>query len=673
MRPGEEFAGRYVLKEVIGAGRGGDVWLAHDTVVGQDVALKPERVEGDRETAVRRLLGEPRALAKFRDHPHVVTLFDVVTVPPGGDTGMDPGGDSTGDGGETYWFVMEYVPGGGLDRQPPMSPERVARIGAQLADALAALHEAGIVHCDVKPANVGLTRRGAAKLLDFGAAYRAGGGETITANGPYSFTPDYAAPELARGNVPRPASDVFCLAATLHALVTGSPPRGGEPGADGDGAGAAGEDQDRLTYWKAEQGVVEMDADAVGPLHPVLGAMLRRDPGQRPGAAEAGRLLAAVAEHGTPDPGGRPAARGGGRPRRRRRALLTAALGVGAAIVLSLVALPGDGDEQGAGGNGTRGSAGRQLPKDPSNGGTRALIGDPRTADVCALADPDALDRFGESEIDVDYGNFDRCDVLVHPDDRARIDVSVQLRRGSPPEASDPVRTIGGIAVREAPPKKGECGLLLSRDGAAGGSESTGSTGRGRGGTGGDMFVGVRVDVGHGTVAGGAAALCAVADTAARSAAEVLNRGPLPRRSPPYPAASLAWTSACALLDAEALSVVPGIKADVPEAGVADWDCEWFSDVDDLEAEIAFFRDEPRSARDGRTVRLSGYDAVVEPEGNGEGTCTVFVPYREYGGRDAETAVEMLRLHVGGQRSSGELCHLATELAASAAAKLRAR
>ncbi|MFI7016034.1 serine/threonine-protein kinase [Streptomyces sp. NPDC050164] len=658
MRPGDEFAGRYVLKEVIGAGRGGDVWLAHDTVVGQDVALKPERVEGDRETAVRRLLGEPRALAKFRDHPHVVTLFDVVTVPPDEDAG--------GDVGETYWFVMEYVPGGGLDRQPPMSPERVARIGAQLADALAALHEAGIVHCDVKPANVGLTRRGAAKLLDFGAAYRAGGSETITANGPYSFTPDYAAPELARGNVPRPASDVFCLGATLYALVTGSPPRGGEPEADGDEARAAGEDQDRLAYWKAEQCVVEMDTEAVGPLHPVLGAMLRRDPRQRPDAAEAGRLLAAVADHGTADPDGRPAAPGGGRPRRRRRVLLAAALGVGVAIVLSLVALPGNGDERGGGGNGTRGSAGRQLPKDSSNGGTRALIGDPRTADVCAMAGPDALDRFGKSEVDVDYGNFDRCDVLVHPDDRSRIDVSVQLRRGSPPEASDPVRTIGGIAVREAPPKQGECGLLLSRD-AAGSGGSSGDN------TGGDMFVGVRVDVGHGTVAGGAAALCAVADTAARSAAEILNRGPLPRRSPPYPAASLVWTSACALLDAEALSVVPGIKADVPEAGVADWDCEWFSDVDDLEAEIAFFRDEPKSARDGRVVRLSGYDAVVEPEGNGDDTCTVFVPYREYGGRDAETAVEMLRLHVGGQRPIGELCHLTTELAASAAAKLRAR
>ncbi|AXE89280.1 serine/threonine-protein kinase [Streptomyces sp. Go-475] len=662
MRPGDEFAGRYVLKEVIGTGRGGEVWLAHDTVVGQDVALKRERVEGERETAVRRLLGEPRALAKFRDHPHVVTLFDVLTVPPDGDGNRSGNGnedrngeeDGGGDAAEAYWFVMEHVPGGGLDRHPPMSPVRAARVGAQLADALAALHRAGIVHCDVKPANVGLTGRGTAKLLDFGAAYRAGGTETITANGPYSFTPDYAAPELARGNVPRPASDVFCLAATLHALVTGSPPRGGD---DGEGAG---EDTARLTHWKAEQGVVELDAEAVGPLRPVLAAMLRRDPAQRPDAAEAGRLLAAVAESGTQVPGGRPAEPGGGR--RRRRVLFAGALGLCAALALGLVALPG-GDAGDGTGTGTRDSVGRQLPEDPGKGGTRSLIGDPRTADVCALTDPAALDRFGRSEVDVDYGNFDRCDVLVHTDDSTRIDVSLQLRRGAPPEASEPVRTIGSIAVREQPAEPDECGLLLSRD-----------AGDGQDGDAGDgMYVGVRVDVGHGEVAGGAAALCAVADTAARSAAGVLNRGPLPRRSPGYPAASLAWADACALLDARALSVVPGVKADVPEAGVANWECEWFSDVDDLEADIAFFRDEPRSARDGRTVELSGYQAVVEPEGNGADTCTVFVAYRAYGGRDAETAMEMVRLYVGGQRPMGQLCGMATDLAASAAARLRAR
>ncbi|MBG0852515.1 serine/threonine protein kinase [Streptomyces spinoverrucosus] len=632
MRPGDEFAGRYVLREVIGAGRSGEVWLAHDTVVGQDVALKPELIEGDRETAVRRLLAEPRALAKFRDHPHVVTLFDVVTVEK--------------DGEETYWFVMEYVPGGGLDRQPPLSWQRAARIGAELADALAALHEAGIVHCDVKPANVGLTRRGTAKLLDFGAAHRTGGAETITSNGPLSFTPDYAAPELARGHLPRPASDVFCLAATLYALVTGAPPRGGESGDGGDG----GTDTERLTYWKAEQGVVEMDAEAVGPLYPVLTAMLRRDPRQRPDAAEAGRLLAAVATSGSQATTAQP-----GRRARwswpARRPLLATAVGIGAALVLGGLILAPDGGD-GDSGQGTD-EAGRSRTTEGS------LIGDPRTADVCALTDPAALGRFGEVHVDVDYGNFDRCDVLVSPDDKTRIDVSVQLRPGSRPESSRPATRIGTIGVLEEPPETDECGLLLY-DSAAGDADGT--------------LVGIRVDVGDGSVTGGSATLCTVADTAARSAAEVLNDGPLPRRSPAYPDNSLAWSDACALLDAKALTgAVPGIKPDTPEVGVANWNCEWFSEVDDLEAEVSFFRDQPKSATDGEAVRLSGHRALVKPEGDGDETCTVFLEYRRYSGEGAVPAAEMVRLRVGGERPMDELCEMVTGLATSAAAKLPER
>ncbi|GAA3006931.1 serine/threonine-protein kinase [Streptomyces fulvorobeus] len=639
MRCGDELAGRYVAKEVIGVGRGGEVWLAHDTVVGQDVVLKPERIEGDRETALRPL-GEARALAKFRGHPHVVTLFDVVIEAPEEDAAA------------TYWFVMEHVPGGGLDGKPPLPPRQAARVGAQLADALAALREAGVVHCDVKPANIGLTRNGTAKLLDFGAAYRIGGAETITANGPYSFTPDYAAPELVRGNVPLPASDVFCLAATLHALVTGAPPRADvtEP-AGGPGAGrAGGEDGARLAYWKAGQGVVEIDAEAVGPLYPVLSAMLRHNPRERPEAAEARQLLTAVAEPG----------RHGGRRRRGRRWLLPAtALALCTALALTLLALLGDGDnrrDDGGTGNAGPGSAQRQLPGESVQGAARSLIGDPHTADVCALAVPAAFDRFGDSRVDVDYGNFDRCDVLVHPDGENRIDVSFQLRGGSPPETSAPVRTIGNIAVREEPSTRNKCGLLLSH---------------GERGEAGDV-IRIRVEVGEGTVTGGAATLCTVADTATRSAAEVLNRGPLPRRSPAYPADSLAWADACALLDAKALSAVPGVSADAPEAGVANWSCTWFSDVDDLEAEIAFFRDQPKSARDGDPVRLSGHDAVVVPEGNDDGTCTVFVLHREYSGHDAETAAEMLRLHVGGRPPVADLCDMVTDLAASAAAKLPA-
>ncbi len=669
MRSGEEFAGRFVLKEVIGTGRNADVWLAHDKVVGQDVVLKPERLEGapeDRAIAVRRLLGEPRAMAKFRDHPHVVTLFDVVAVPEDEDRP------------ETYWFITEYVPGGGLHRQPPMPPVRVARLGAQLADALAALHKAGIVHCDVKPANIGFGKGDSAKLLDFGSAYRFGGTETISANGPFSFTPDYAAPELVRGNVPQSASDVFCLGTTLYALVTGSPPRGRDSGEDGDHAEVSdGKGAERLRYWKAEQGFVEMDADAVGPLYPVLAAMLRRDPQRRPDAAEVKRRLEAVAIPGLsdlptepgPEPGPKPSdtVRSPARPWWRRPPFAPA-LGIGAALALALglVFLPGDSDSDG-GEDRTAPSPPGQSPPPTTDSDTtdspttapnpkaQSLIGDPHTADLCALADAARLDQFGEAKKDVDYGNFDRCDVIIRPDGKTRIDVEFAFRKGSQPEISKPLRTIGEIDIVEHASESEECELRLVPPDA----EVTG-------------ILGIRANKEDGEVTGGGATLCTIADSAARSAAEFLTRGPLPRRSPPYPDDSLAWMNACELLDARALSVVPGLKAGSLEAGVENWDCEWSSNVDELVAEVMFYRDQVSEGY-GSPLRLSGYDTYVVPKRSNDDSCTAFVKYREYGGQDAGTAAEMLRLNIEGQRPMGELCEMVTDLAGSAAAELRAR
>ncbi|MDT0268559.1 serine/threonine-protein kinase [Streptomyces sp. DSM 44915] len=680
MRPGDEFAGRYVLQRVIGGGRSGEVWLAHDPLVGEDVALKPGRDAGS--GATDRPPGEPRALAKFRDHPHVVTLLDVVSLPP--DAGRDGAGSGAGSG-PAYWFVMEYLPGGGLDRQPPLPPARAARIGAQLADALGALHTAGIVHCDLKPANIGLSRRGAAKLLDFGAAYRFRGTETVTVNGPFSFTPDYAAPELARGAIPQPASDVFGLAATLHALVTGRPPRGdagagdqddetgsGTSGGSGDGTGSGSgdgtdeQDAELLRYWQAEQGLVELATEELGPLRPVLAAMLRRDPRQRPDAAEAGRLLATVAdaaptgeaagtaeeadraaepaaaaEPGTAaEPTEGPPAGPRWRHRPRRRWPLAAGAAGIAGLIAGVLLFPSDGDDA-------------QADRESPAGAAASLIGDPHTADLCAPLEAADLETLGRHKIDVDFGNFDLCEANVEPAGGSRIDVSVQLRPGARPEAASLTRTLGEIGVVEERPEDDECAQTLVPPG-------TGVD---------DPVLVVRANLERGTVTGGSLALCSVADQVALSTAEILNAGPLPRRAVPLPDSSLVWADACALLDAEALAAVPGLAEDEPEVGVERWECEWASEEHGLEAEVVFHRDQPRDASHGTPTRLHGYEAVVAAEPEQE-RCTVFVEYRRYGGVNAETYAEMVRLHVRGAEPMDTLCAMATGLADAASAEL---
>jgi serine/threonine protein kinase len=322
MHLGAVVDGRYRLTRGPIRGGAGEIWLAEDTELGRTVVLKRALLRDDSPSAFDQLQAEARALARF-SHPHVVTLFHAVR-------------DET-ERQATSWLVMEYVPGGSLDKWSTISPEVAARIGAQIADALAALHAEGIVHCDVKPSNIVVTENGTAKLTDFGAAYRVDSRETITPNGALSYTPAYAAPEVVQGR-PERASDVFSLGATVYALIAGEPLRRGPRYHD------AGEYDDCLAVGQAAERAVQTLAD-VGPLSDVLAAMLHFAPQNRPDVAEARRLLIAAAETSelpVPLPtGGRLPGQGGLTALvKRRRALLAAGTTAAAAAVALAVAVP---------------------------------------------------------------------------------------------------------------------------------------------------------------------------------------------------------------------------------------------------------------------------------------------------------------------------------------------
>ncbi|GLZ52455.1 serine/threonine-protein kinase [Actinomycetospora sp. NBRC 106378] len=205
---GTVLAGRYRVGECIGAGAMGVVWSAWDRRLRRTVAVKqltPPRDGDEAEIRVARAraMREGRIAARVM-HPRAIAVFDVVMH------------------GSMPWIVMEYLPSRSLAavlaERGPLPPFEVARIGAQIADALSAVHEAGIVHGDVKPGNVLITDDGIAKLTDFGVS-RASWDTTATGGGLVAGTPGYFAPEVARGGDPTPASDVFSLGATLYAAV----------------------------------------------------------------------------------------------------------------------------------------------------------------------------------------------------------------------------------------------------------------------------------------------------------------------------------------------------------------------------------------------------------------------------------------------------------------------
>ena len=273
-------AGRYLLHDVLGSGGMGTVWRAHDQLLDRPVAAKELHIltngDEDHRVRVRRAVREARAVARV-PHPHVVGVHDLV------------------ESEDRLWIVMELVEGSSLAHRiteaGPLTPQQTAAAGLQLIDALDAVHAVGTLHRDVKPANVLLRRDGSAVLTDFGIA-ALDDGEFLTTTGQLIGSVEFMAPERVTGAEVGPASDLWSLGATLATVCGGQSPfrRPGAPAT-----------MHAVVY---EEPAV---SERLGPLRPVVEALLRKSPSERPSAATVRSALRGVVAGG-PDAGVMPSA-----------------------------------------------------------------------------------------------------------------------------------------------------------------------------------------------------------------------------------------------------------------------------------------------------------------------------------------------------------------------------
>lgn len=262
--PGDVIDGRYELVRVIGRGGMAVVLEGRDLLLERPVAVKVLSDTADDERAHERFVAEARLLARLH-HPRLVTVLDAGTV-----------------GGRPH-IVMELVPGSDLAavlREGALPPDRVARLGAEVAEALAHAHAAGIIHRDVKPGNVLVEDSGHVRLADFGIARLTESTTGHTRTGTVVGSPVYLAPEQVAGETVTTATDLYPLGLLLLEALTGEPP------------------------FTGTQVEVAMARLANGPTlpptlppgwAPLLRDLTARDPARRPDAAAAEARLRALA------------------------------------------------------------------------------------------------------------------------------------------------------------------------------------------------------------------------------------------------------------------------------------------------------------------------------------------------------------------------------------------
>src|SRR6202050_1122174 len=332
--PERVIAGRASLNAVIGRGGMGTVWRARDELLTRDVAVKeivwPSHPDAAARDVARRGAVREAQMAARIDHPNVVRVYDIV------------------EGDDWTCIAMELLPYPSLRdvlrEDGPLSPGEAARVGLGVLAALRVVHGAGVVHRDVKPANILLGPEGRVVLSDFGIA-KSIDSLGLTTSGVLVGSPQYIAPERARGGRAGTAADLWALGASLYAAGEGQPP-----------------------FQRADvlASLTAVGADApdppahAGPLEPVISGLLRKDPDTRLDIDEAERMLRRIAEEEELIPGmtypadgqatgpreepalppaaASPAAAARGAPRRRRRPAL-AALAAAAAIAVIAAAI----------------------------------------------------------------------------------------------------------------------------------------------------------------------------------------------------------------------------------------------------------------------------------------------------------------------------------------------
>ena len=566
---GRRIADRYRLVERVGAGGEGVVWRAIDERTGRTVAAKQAKMSA---TGAGRKLRREARLAASVDHPNVVVYHEIVSDD------------------DELWLIQEYVPSRTLAAvlsERALPEAKVAEIGVQLASALAAVHERKILHRDLKPGNVLIGEDGRVKLTDFGISRSVAADETLTDAALYAGTPGYLAPEVARGDPPTEASDVFSLGATLYAALEGSPMFAGET--------------PLARVRRAADGDIPVSRAARALADP-LARMLDPDPALRPSAAEAAAALAAC-------PGEVAPARRG-RVHRFRRPIGVAA-GIAAVAVGML-------------------SAGTPATTAPF---------DARALDPCRLTDTAALRSYGRTELEPDYGNFNRCDVLLHRGDGTFTDVKVELKNhpGNPPEGE--LKRVGDFDVVGGPLQDDKCARLIL------------------------VPEGYLVAVTAGDDPGAPVDLCAIADIATDAATKALSRDGTPLRKGKFPARSLAEVDACALLD-PAAPEVPG----PPQPYFGRWSCNFEGPA--VRVRVIFDRGHPLDDEDGAYSTEAGREIRTAADDYGPGTCRSTIAYRPYTDIDNIPMLESVLIVVNGDPPSERLCGPAKVLAGEVARRL---